>query len=278
MPEPKQLIEFPSNQEFFANSPLYATFPVPEKPRLYTLLFTSSAIDLFCTACNDSSVFRPLDNRPPYTTARGPVITRSADDWGVNPSTLNLIISKEFHCSRVDSHKISFFVQVTGGFVSKVGQSVSLADLAEQNIRGFKKVLGDSYREFSTSIGLASHGVGVGVFVYLRRIIEQLVVKPAHEKAKLVDGWDESAYQRSRFGEKIDLLRHLLPDFLVDNKPLYSVLSKGIHELSEEECKKYFPTVQACIELVLTELESKRREKEKRGEVSAKLAQVAGGI
>lgn len=161
--------------------------------------------------------------------------------------------------------------------VTKVGQSVSIADISERDIRGYKKVLlGDSYREFNTAIGLASHGVGVGSFVYLRRIIENLIIKPAYEKAKVQAGWIDDVYQKSRFKDKIVLLQEFLPVFLVQNTPLYSVLSKGIHELSEDECKKYFPVVRACIELILTELEAARREEEKRNDVQAKLSAVAG--
>jgi uncharacterized protein YajQ (UPF0234 family) len=53
--------------------------------------------------------------------------------------------------------------------------------------------------------------------------------------------------------EKIGLLEDYLPDFLVKKKILYSILSKGIHELSEDECLKYFNTVKLGIEIILDE-------------------------
>ena len=38
--------------------------------------------------------------------------------------------------------------------------------------------------------------------------------------------------------EKIVMLRTELPQFLVDNREWYGLVSKGIHELTEEECKE----------------------------------------
>lgn len=53
--------------------------------------------------------------------------------------------------------------------------------------------------------------------------------------------------------EKIRLLKDYLPEFLVKNKFIYSILSKAIHELREDECLKYFAPVKLGIELILDE-------------------------
>lgn len=45
---------------------------------------------------------------------------------------------------------------------------------------------------------------------------------------------DENNHQR-RVEDKIKLLKDYLPQMLVDNKVVYGIMSKGIHELSEEE-------------------------------------------
>jgi hypothetical protein len=153
------------------------------------------------------------------------------------------------------------------------------ADIAEHKIRKYRKVLGDSYyREFSKAVGLFSHGVGVGSFVYLRRIIENFIVKPAYDLAKAKTGWDEVAYQKSRVKERIRLLKNELPEFLSQNPHIYSVLSKGIHELTEDECKEYFPVLKDCIELVLTEIVAKKQIEQKRKDVEAKLGLISGAI
>ncbi len=52
-----------------------------------------------------------------------------------------------------------------------------------------------------------------------------------------------------------------LPTFLVENKNMYSILSIGIHQLSEDQCKDYFAPLKLGIELILDEkLEKKQRE------------------
>ena len=46
---------------------------------------------------------------------------------------------------------------------------------------------------------------------------------------------------------------------LIQNTTIYGILSKGIHELSEEECRKYFPVVKECIYQILGMWESERK-------------------
>jgi len=75
--------------------------------------------------------------------------------------------------------------------------------------------------------------------------------------------------------EKILLLRGFLPDFLVENRHTYGILSKGVHELTEQECLKYFPVVKTGIELILDEEIARRNTEKKRKEARDALANVA---
>ncbi len=65
--------------------------------------------------------------------------------------------------------------------------------------------------------------------------------------------------------EKIDLLgTDYLPEIMVNNKEIYGILSKGIHELSEKECIENFPILFNSIEVILEtklmkDLEEKRK-------------------
>ena len=70
------------------------------------------------------------------------------------------------------------------------------------------------------------------------------------------------------------MLKDFLPDFLVENAYIYSILSKGIHELTEEECQQHFTPLRNSIELILDErLLNKERE-----EKSEQIRQKLGGI
>jgi hypothetical protein len=77
--------------------------------------------------------------------------------------------------------------------------------------------------------------------------------------------------------EKIELLKLHLPEFLVQNRKLYGILSKGVHELSERECLEYFDSVKVGVELILDEKleQHKKQQKIKSAQDSlAKLHQV----
>lgn len=70
----------------------------------------------------------------------------------------------------------------------------------------------------------------------------------------------DNLYQ-SDFKKKIDLAKNHLPEFLVENKKIYSILSKGIHQLEEKECNDLFPILKTSIEIILDEkIEKQKRE------------------
>jgi hypothetical protein len=148
---------------------------------------------------------------------------------------------------------LKFWVQVEGSTrtMQKIGQLPSLATLSMYDVRKYGAVLEkNTFRELTKAIGLAAHGVGIGSFVYLRRIFEGLV-EEAHQQAVQGQSWDEAAYKDGRMDDRIRLLSSFLPKFLVEHRTLYGILSKGIHELTEEECLAAFPAVKAGIEIIL---------------------------
>jgi len=213
----------------------------------------------------DAYCFWPV----PHKGASGPRKISDMGEIAVEPRVFHV----PFACTRNADHKLHFFFRVQHGRVAKVGQSPSLADLQTPEVTEYRKILGDEkYREFTRAIGLHTHGVGIGAFVYLRRILEDLVIS-ARDQAANEEGWDEDAFQRGRMDEKIRLLARKLPEFLVENRGIYSILSVGIHELSEEQCLLAFAPVKAGIELILDEklAERKRNEKVARTQEDLKL-------
>jgi hypothetical protein len=114
----------------------------------------------------------------------------------------------------------------------------------------------------SRAIGLAANGVGIGSFVYLRRIFENLIWTGFNEHKATVNIPDND-FAVMRMDGKIQTLRDYLPKFLVENKSLYSILSLGIHEHKEEDCLAYFETVRVGIEIILDKKLEKQKRKEK---------------
>ncbi|MFZ5428578.1 MAG: short-chain dehydrogenase, partial [Thermodesulfobacteriota bacterium] len=177
-------------------------------------------------------------------------------------------------CSMKNDHKITIFHQIHfkdgKAVLFKIGQYPQLAALHNPQLAKYQKLLGKYYSELTRAVGLSSHGIGIGSFVYLRRIIESLI-EEAHVMATSQPGWDEGKYKQSKVIERIVQLGPLLPDFLTENKESYSILSKGIHELGEEECKEHFPVMLETIEYILDEKLAKDERRVKRKEVANKL-------
>lgn len=162
--------------------------------------------------------------------------------------------------------------------VVKIGQFPSVADFHISEIKQYKKLLtNEKLKELTRAIGLAANGVGIGSFVYLRRIFEYLISE-AYDLCLSEGLVTEEEYNRSRMDEKIGLLSKHLPDFFVQNKSIYSVLSLGIHELDENTCLAHFDTLRVGIEIILDERLDELRKREKIEQAKNKLSQLKNKV
>ncbi|MDD9174023.1 hypothetical protein PVK63_04000 [Aliivibrio sp. S2TY2] len=236
--------------DFIVNKPLYEVceYSDNELSKGAELFQFNQSFDCFCPECGEHSIFRG------YSSINVRVLDKP-NVW-VNRGMFEIYAE----CSRVKTHRLVFMFIANGKTIQKIGQLPSLASLHLYDVKKYSKVLEKQYfQEFTKAVGLATHGVGVGFFVYLRRIFEALI-EDAHQKLKGSVGWNETVYVQSRMQEKIEILANELPDFLVKNKNIYGILSKGIHELSEDECLNAFPIVKLGIELILDErIEAKEK-------------------
>jgi hypothetical protein len=163
----------------------------------------------------------------------------------------------------------------------KVGQFPSLEDIGASDIQKFRPVLDPAdFAELHRAGGLASHGIGIGAFVYLRRTFERLIERHRDEAQLL--GIKIKDFERKRMDEKIYALRRILPKTLVENRSVYGILSAGLHELDEDTCRKYFPVVRAAIvqmlEQDLRDNENKKAEEDLKREltrINAELKETA---
>lgn len=234
--------------------------------------YAGNTIDCFCVHCATNRVFEYTNSEVHEDTG---IMRMSVFDDG-NPKVrrpkreeqfrryLNKRYAMTYRCTRDRQHFIIFDLITTDDKIIKVGQYPSVADLVIPEIAKHKPVLGTQYREFSKAIGLFAHGIGIGSFVYLRRIIENLVFDKYNEVSENLE-ISNTEFMRLKFDEKIEALKPYLPEVLVANKNIYGIVSKGIHELSEEECREMFPYIKAGIELILDSLlaEKERKSKEK---------------
>ena len=82
---------------------------------------------------------------------------------------------------------------------------------------------------------------------------------------------DREAFLSRRMEERIDYLKDLLPTVIVTQRRIFSILSKGIHQMEEDECLKHFPIIKESIELMLEEHLSKKLIAERTKDVTERI-------
>lgn len=190
---------------------------------------------------------------------------------------LNRRYSLTYRCTREGRHTIIFDLITTDSQIMKVGQYPSVADMTIPEIKRYRSILGKQYRDYSKAVGLFANGIGIGSYVYLRRIIENLVFDKFSQVSEKLD-ISAIDFSKLHFDEKIDKLSDYLPDLLVSNKKLYGIVSKSIHELSEEECLSMFPCIRTGIELILDDSLAEKEKAKKSKAFEKFVADTAGKL
>jgi len=184
-----------------------------------------------------------------------------------------LVSYVQISCTRNTDHQIDFIFRIEDPLIQKIGQFPSLADIANDESRRYRQALDreEDGAELHRAIGLAAHGVGVGSFVYLRRVFERLIT---HRFKEFEDqeGCNEAEFTKLRMEEKIEFLKGHLLDFLARNKKIYAILSKGIHELQDEECVGAFEALKHAIFFILDEDKHKMEQLELRRKAEQAIA------
>ena len=187
-------------------------------------------------------------------------------------------------CKRTSNDILTFVVysgKLNNGkeFYIKVGQFPSLADIqfAEIGKKYDKYLSREDIKEFKRAIGLAANGVGVGSFVYLRRIFENLINNTFQKYSTSIET-TPTDFKVKRMEEKVAVLKDYLPSQLVEMKSVYSILSKGVHELSEQDCLKYFGVMKLSIELILEQQIDADTKAQRDKAVKKQLQQINGEL
>lgn len=281
----------PSPEKYFVESPLYEEFAIDgdgAKWHSVWIEFFVGGVDCHCVHCGRSSVLRGTATLP--SVSRNPTYQRLPDsETELGPKYQNALLPTEgggyvtmtdvgeyglrervfrsvLVCTRCKHDALIVLTRVADGKLSKIGQFPSRAELELPTLAKYRASLGDErYRELVRGVGLASHGVGIGSFAYLRRVFEHLVGEAAVAAARHDADWDEARFQSLRMAEKIKALENYLPPFLVEHRSLYGDLSDGLHNQTEDGCLKMFQPILVAIEVILDQrLEEAEREKKEK--------------
>ena len=168
-------------------------------------------------------------------------------------------VEYSFRCTNDYDHMYLMMISIElkdGKFiVRKIGQNPSMLTIKGFDFDKYKKILEelniyDDYKK--ADLSNADHFY-VGAYAYLRRIFEKIIIYYLEDKTLKDDHMDTKIEAvKDKFDPRV---RNLL-------KNLYGILSKGIHELDEEECKEYYQYLKTIIDMQL-EYMNTEREKEK---------------
>lgn len=197
------------------------------------------------------------------------------DYWKYNSWNISIALN----CKRKGDEVLEFYILVIDGFVVKVWQYPSLADIqfAEIGKKYDKTLHPEELANLKRAIWLNAHWVGAWAFVYLRRIFENLIFE-TYQDSKIELKLVEEDFLPMRMNEKVETLKKVLPAQLVEMKGIYSILSKWVHELSEDECKKYFAAIKLSIELILDQKIKMKEEKEKQDRVVKEITLITKNL
>lgn len=207
--------------------------------------------DCYCIGCQRETPF--IVSEMPTTHAGGGLRGGNGLIGAVNVHAVRAV------CQR-DLTGYTYVFQKIGKELVKIGQAPAMAAISFGELKGIDRGLEPFDRmELGKALGLYAHDSPLGAFVYLRRVFERMIAR-AHERQAERDG-AIAGFDSLRMDEKIAALKSELPERVVKNSAVFSVLSLGIHELSDEQCQTIFPVVKAVIFQMLEQEEHKRKQK-----------------
>jgi hypothetical protein len=225
----------------------------------------TSSYRAYCIQCGTMSVFKAESQHviPNIGPIGGGHYEPPKDDTSFYG---DIDFGKRLHCAMCGMFMTVYF-KVIDNKIVKVGSYPSIADLDRGRLFSECNIPKSRIpKELASAIGLKAHGVYIGAYAYLRRVFETLI-EDARKKAEQADTLAEN-FQTMHVKEKIKALSDYLPEYMVKNRNAYGILSKGIHELSEEDCKAGYDILYNLIVMILEDQEERRKRELRKKDIS----------
>ena len=236
-------------------------------------------IDGFCSCCEKERTFVSKNIAAAVTPLKEQVLKHTPRPTSIPISSppprpkdcpkeyATTFIGLFFYCAHCGEEHY-YAIRIDGHSICKVGQSPSFSRMETQSFRKYKNLISKYYTELTSAVNLYSQNLGIGAFVYLRRILEHLVdtkysILPDHaDNTKFIDKL-----------KAVEAIAPVIPKELEEIKEqIYSVLSKGVQEYSEDECLELFDAVFYVVTSVLDQELFKKEQEEKAANVKKIIA------
>ena len=226
---------------------------------IYPDYFRPIKVELNCPYCKATRIFSSKD-----CNAIGHYLSQKNNQKVYSIANENckgeLLIYK-FSCEM--NHNLNLMLEVSGkDELIKVGQWPEPIALAKNNNDELLKELDEeNIVYYLNALKSRNNNLNIASFVYLRRIFEKLIDEAKKKSKSNFDG--KKIKDVIKILVKEGLLNSLLND--MGYNVLYSLISDGVHNLSEIECQNHFDLLKEAIEIILEdEIYRKKQEKRKK--------------
>lgn len=154
--------ELPSMYDLIIERPLYSKVENVTAQFLTELRYRRIQFDAYCVNCKKDGTFKPYGRSYVGVDAHPDSADKSLFTIQVACQRCNAVYHSEFYLNKTT--------------LTKYGQIPAIVEIVSGDITRYRDVLDKRYfSELTRANGLISHGVGIGAFVYLRRIFEHLI-------------------------------------------------------------------------------------------------------
>lgn len=252
---------------------------VISKENLSSILFllenekSNISIDKYCDNCKKEKTFllsvkdsnNLIELFDKFTNGFGmPTITSSKENLGV--SNIKDIFELSFFCPECGEMVYMFYLVIGETFhkIFEYPSPIKSKNMQYKKYNSLDKKF-NYFLELSTANRLFYESKAyIGAFVYIRRCLENYVISIVNEKIKIGEISKEKSDCAKKFKEKVELIKPFIGIELYETiYPTYHIMSEGIHELSEDECKQMFEILKITV-INLLEERVYENEKEKR--------------
>ena len=261
-------------KEFLESTPLYQRVFL-ENGEYYQRSFSNlPAIAVYCSDCGGVHTFNPthVNERRSHEYS---IFTGAVDDGSVHRI---IYICKM--CNRFErEYLVRIFYDdatddngetVDATYLQKVGQFPAHTINPEPTMKDYLDK--DNLVLYKRGIMCESQSYGVGAFAYYRQVVENKINNLIADIEKFIENEDKQvkdafteAKKNQDTAKKIDLVSNYLPNVLKpDNnnvlRIIYTALSDGLHNKSDEECLEVAQSLRACLVFLVKKIEEQRRD------------------
>lgn len=153
--------------------------------------------------------------------------------------------------------------------VIKLAQYPSLYDVSRDELKKYKKndlIDKESFAEIYKAEICASENYYIASYTYMRRVYENMLLNVFTHNIEEI-GITEEEFRKLRSDEKMERIKPFLAIDEEIYKPLYALLSAGIHSLTEDECCQDYSLLKSILLDILAEQKAKKERELKRKEI-----------